>query len=72
MWNAGKGKQGESHLMVPAVLLCEREHVSLGRRHQRYRFLLSQPRRGLTPRDLPDAADKGLLCSKQLMHSPLT
>lgn len=58
--------------MVQMVLLCEREHVSLGRRHQRYRFLLSQPRRGLTLRDLPDAPDKGFLCSEQLMHSPLT
>lgn len=50
-------KQEESHLMVRLVL-CEREHVSLVRRHQHYRFLPSQPRRGLTGRYLPDAADK--------------
>lgn len=58
--------------MVRTVLLGEREHVSLDRRHECYRFLLSQPRRGLTPRDLPDLTDKALLCSKQLMHRPLT
>lgn len=44
--------------MVRLVLLCEREHVSPVRRHQHYRYLPSQPRRGLTGRYLPDAADK--------------
>lgn len=61
LWGAWVRKQEESHLMVRLVLLCEREHVSPVRRHQHYRFLPSQPRRGLTGRYLPDAADKAAL-----------
>lgn len=49
-------EQEESHLMAR---LCEREHVLPVRRHQRYRFLPSLPRRGLAWRYPPDAADKG-------------
>lgn len=53
--------------MVGKLLLYEREHVLLVRRHPHYHLLLSPARRGLTQRrDLRDAADKGEQCSKDL------